>query len=91
MSVQEIEQAITHLSASEVKRLAAWLESYRARSAHSNGVSLPPASKARTLADTMGDLLGAVGRDKPGSPTSSRDAGQSFTDHLAEKKREHRL
>ena len=91
MSVQEIEQAITQLSSSDVKRISAWLEGYCARSLPVEDATPPTPARPRTLADAMGSMLGAVGRDQLDSPTSSRDAAQSFTEYLVDKKRERRL
>jgi len=90
MSIQEIELAITQLSPSDVKQIAAWLENYCEHSTPVVDAAPPTQARPRTLADAMGSMLGAVGRDQLGSPTSSRDAGQSFTDYLVDKNRERR-
>jgi hypothetical protein len=75
MSIQEIEDAIKRLSSSEVDELTEWLEQYRLLGAESTDILAPT---KRSLADAMGDLLGSVGRDNAGEPTSSRDARVEF-------------
>ena len=83
MSVHDIEQAITRLSTDEVEQFAEWFINYRSGGqpnvVSANGRS---GSKPATLADAMGSLLGALGRDDDGPMSSSRDAGPAFTDYL---------
>jgi hypothetical protein len=91
MSIHEIEQAIERLRPDEVERLRTWLDDFSKQSANGGGHSNGRSNKPATLAEAMGGLLGAVGKDHAGVQTSSRDAGHAFADHLVTKKSEHRL
>ena len=91
MSIQEIEKAIERLSPSEVDSLVEWIASYRAHAETQHPSGTTQNSKPATLADALGDLIGSVGNDRTVAGGSSRNAGQTFTDHLVVKKREHRL
>mgnify|MGYP001201351955 CR=1 FL=1 len=89
MSVEEIEEAIRKLSKAEFNELDSWLSRYRisdlSQRESSNGTS-----DGSTLYDKLKDYIGVVG-DPNGPKTSSRKAGEQFTDHLVKKKQDGRL
>jgi hypothetical protein len=91
MSIQEIEQAITQLSSSEIDQLTEWINEYRANSSVNNIEDSKSITKKITLSEVLGDYIGSVGDPNGTKVSNAANASELFGEYLEQKKSEGRL